>query len=82
MAASLGEVLGQLVQWSASQPMWQRDALRRLFEKGELDDADLDQLVTLAKASHGLNGAGVMQGAGGAYGCLGLKARSQRVSTY
>ena len=44
-AAALADILA----WSKDCPKWQRDALRRLCIKGELDDADLDDLTVLCK---------------------------------
>ncbi|MGA9866037.1 MAG: ATP-binding protein, partial [Acetobacteraceae bacterium] len=41
--------LGAIVQWSADQPLWQRDALRRLCDKEELDESDLRALLALCK---------------------------------
>ena len=38
-----------LVDWSTRLPAWMQEALRRLLEKGELEDADLVQLAELAK---------------------------------
>jgi len=48
------DVLGEILDWSAKQPPWQRDALRRLFTAGALTASDLDDLLQLAKAKHGL----------------------------
>jgi hypothetical protein len=33
------EVLTEMLKWSAAQPGWQRDALRRLFALGGFDPA-------------------------------------------
>lgn len=52
--ASTVDVLGELLGWSTSLPDWQRDALRRLVAQGELTQDDLEELVTLCKAGHGL----------------------------
>ena len=43
-AGSEAEALADILAWSKDCPDWQRDALRRLCVKGELDDADLDDL--------------------------------------
>ena len=40
-------VLAQLVVWSAEQPEWQRDALRRLVTAGALTPACYDQLAAI-----------------------------------
>jgi hypothetical protein len=49
------DVLAEILEWSLKQPAWQRDALRRLFTTGALSAADLDDLVALCKAHHGLS---------------------------
>lgn len=41
--------LAEIVQWSQAIPLWQRDALRRLGLKGELDVADIDALKAICK---------------------------------
>ena len=46
--------LAEILDWSAAQPPWQRDALHRLFTAGPLTVPDLDELLDLAKAKHGL----------------------------
>lgn len=39
-----------LIDWATRKlPAWGQDALRRLLEKGELENADLEELVSLAK---------------------------------
>lgn len=48
------DVLTEILEWSTTQPAWQRDALRRLFTAGSLSEQDIDQLVALCKAGHGL----------------------------
>jgi hypothetical protein len=50
-----GNVLDEILAWSAEQPAWQRDALRRLIGKGGLETADVDDLTDLCKAMHGLS---------------------------
>lgn len=47
-------VLEEILGWSADRPAWQRDALRRLVQGGELAEADLVELVRLCKTPHGL----------------------------
>jgi len=49
------DILEEILEWSKERPGWQRDALRRLFTKGEITSADLDDLVDLCKAARGLN---------------------------
>src|SRR5262245_33590321 len=34
----------ELLGWASNRPMWQRDALRRLAEQGELTEANLSEL--------------------------------------
>lgn len=40
--------------WSILQPVWQRDALRRLFTTGDLSPSDIDELVEICEGEHGL----------------------------
>ena len=47
-------IFAEILQWSASQPLWQRDALRRLFTVGTLTSTDLDALTEICKSVHGL----------------------------
>ena len=47
-------VLQEILAWSEERPAWQRDALRRVFTVGALDASDMDELVSLCKAAHGL----------------------------
>ncbi|MFW6106761.1 MAG: AAA family ATPase [bacterium] len=54
LTAGTGQILRSIVRWSRRLPAWQRDALRRLFEHGELTDADLAELLELCKAPHHL----------------------------
>jgi hypothetical protein len=49
------DVLAEVLEWSAKQPAWQRDALRRLFTAGGLSGTDLEDLLDLCKAGHGLS---------------------------
>jgi energy-coupling factor transporter ATP-binding protein EcfA2 len=46
-------VLDLILDWSASRPPWQRDALRRIVSKSALADADISELVTLCKKDNG-----------------------------
>jgi hypothetical protein len=48
----------EVLQWSVDRPTWQRDALRRLVQTGELAEADLAELVQLCKTPYGLADAG------------------------
>ena len=47
-------VLDEILKWSLARPAWQRDALRRLVEKGNLDEGDINSLAEICKATHGL----------------------------
>ena len=52
-------VLSEIVEWSKERPLWQRDALRRLFTAEQIVPTDLDELLNLCKAAHGLSGPAV-----------------------
>ena len=47
-------VLNEILEWSSARPPWQRDALRRLVMKGELDEADIRELSNICKSRYGL----------------------------
>ena len=47
-------VLNEILKWSLDRPPWQRDALRRLVTKAELDETDIGELSNLCKSRHGL----------------------------
>src|SRR6185295_8888092 len=47
--------LAEILDWSTTQPDWQRDALRRFFAVGPLGATDLDDLLDLCKSRHGLS---------------------------
>ena len=47
-------VLKEILEWSLDRPPWQRDALRRLVTKGELDESEIRELAILCKSPHGL----------------------------
>jgi energy-coupling factor transporter ATP-binding protein EcfA2 len=42
-------VLETVLEWSGDRAGWQRDALRRIVQKGRLDDNDIAELVGLCK---------------------------------
>ena len=46
--------LREVFEWSTGLPDWQSDTIRRLFEKEELADQDLDDPLALLKASKGI----------------------------
>ncbi|MBL0848854.1 MAG: hypothetical protein EU981_01955 [Candidatus Liberibacter ctenarytainae] len=43
------EALQDIVTWSTSRPLWQRDALRRLCQKGSLDKTDYVALLEICE---------------------------------
>jgi energy-coupling factor transporter ATP-binding protein EcfA2 len=47
-------VLEEIVQWSKDRPIWQRDALRRLVQNGDLSEEDIGELREVCKSAHGL----------------------------
>ncbi len=47
-------IFAEILQWSVSQPLWQRDALRRLFGVGTLTPTELGTLTEICKSAHGL----------------------------
>lgn len=49
-ASKKASALHEILQWSATRPEWQRDALRRIIEKGTLDDVDILELERISRA--------------------------------
>lgn len=47
-------VLKEVLAWSEDRPAWQRDALRRLVEKGEINADDIGALAEICKSGYGL----------------------------
>lgn len=48
-------LLDDILAWSTTGlSLWQRDALRRLFQKEVLDQQDLDDLYAMLKSAHGI----------------------------
>ena len=47
-------VLRELLEWSKERPLWQRDALRRMVTKGDLNEQDLREITNICKSGHGL----------------------------
>ena len=47
-------VLSEILAWSQTCPMWQRDALRRLLSQESLTDQDYQDLTELCKSEYGL----------------------------
>jgi energy-coupling factor transporter ATP-binding protein EcfA2 len=50
---SNGNVLAEIVSWSAQLPAWQQDGLRRVIEDCSLSSQDIDELTQLCKKEHG-----------------------------
>ena len=48
-------VFDEILEWSLDRPMWQKDALRRLVEKGKLNSTDIEELANLCKSHYGLH---------------------------
>ena len=48
-------LLTDILVWAtAALPPWQRDALRRLFQRQELTNQDIDDLYAMLKSAHGI----------------------------
>ncbi|WP_323143585.1 AAA family ATPase [Massilia phyllosphaerae] len=47
-------IVGEIVDWANQQSEWVSDAVRRVFEKGELHDDDIEDLAALVKTMHGI----------------------------
>ncbi|BDU22237.1 AAA family ATPase [Dyella sp. GSA-30] len=47
----------EMMAWADRLPPWRQDALRRLCVQGEWGDADLDEILDLAKQHHGIGSA-------------------------
>lgn len=47
-------VLQEIFDWSKSLPDWQSDAIARLFAKQSLSPEDIEELLALLKAEHGI----------------------------
>jgi hypothetical protein len=52
----MASVLDQILEWSTSRPLWQRDALRRILTVGDVDQGtvDLYAAASLAGQTGGL----------------------------
>jgi energy-coupling factor transporter ATP-binding protein EcfA2 len=46
--------LSDITSWSESLPIWQRDALRRIYTACDLSSTDLDELYVLCRQAHRL----------------------------
>lgn len=50
-------IFEEILAWAAKLPTWRQDALRRLCVRGEWDQADLGEILDLAKQHHGIGSA-------------------------
>lgn len=57
-----GSALRDVLQWSTDRPVWQRDALRRLYQSGSLSRDDEEELYAIARSARGFGD--VTSGAG------------------
>ena len=53
-ADPIRESLAEIVIWCEALPVWQQDALRRLYLNGILSEADLAELSRLCRQPHNL----------------------------
>lgn len=51
-ATKQSSALHEILNWSAGRPDWQRDALRRIVEKGNLVETDLLELERICRVKH------------------------------
>lgn len=51
-------VIEEIAKWASSQSGWKNEALRRIWEKGELNRQDLRDILSILKAEHGLTTKG------------------------
>jgi len=49
------DAVSEIVRWSVKLPLWQQDALRRIIEHGELDDADITELADFCRREAGFS---------------------------
>jgi hypothetical protein len=47
-------ILQEIYTWSKNLPLWQQDAIRRLYIDRTLSDTDLEDLYAMAKSAHGI----------------------------
>lgn len=47
-------ILQEIQKWSTDQPLWQQDAIARIYSQSELSGLDLDDLYAFLKAEHGI----------------------------
>lgn len=47
-------IIHEILSWSRGRPLWQQDAIRRLFERGALSEGDLQDLYALLATELGI----------------------------
>lgn len=47
-------LINKILSWSTTLPVWQRDAIRRLFQQEDLTQQDYEDLYAMLKAAHGI----------------------------
>jgi energy-coupling factor transporter ATP-binding protein EcfA2 len=47
-------ILQEILKWSEGLPVWQQDAIARLYVKSDLSPQDFDDLYALLKSAHGI----------------------------
>ncbi len=47
-------ILQEILKWSKDLPMWQQDAIARLYQKKEVSDQDLKDIYALLKSENGI----------------------------
>ena len=52
MTNAPASALHEILNWCVKRPDWQRDALRRILEKGNLEKTDLMELERICRAKH------------------------------
>ncbi|MCB9785415.1 MAG: AAA family ATPase [Deltaproteobacteria bacterium] len=53
-------IQSELLQFSAKQPLWVQDSLRRIAIHGKSSQSDLDEAVAMCKSAHGLATSGTV----------------------
>lgn len=47
-------LINEVLSWSTTLPVWQKDAIRRLFQQEDLTQQDHEDLYAMLKAAHGI----------------------------
>jgi len=50
----MAHIFGEILKWSKNLEPWQNEAIRRLFQNGELSQVDKDAIFNFAKIEYGL----------------------------